>query len=86
MVGDLGRLAEHCFATHEEFIVAGVVTAEVEALFPGVPVGSRSASAGTLLRLSRDAIDHGRQTFRPLEPVTTRSALEMTGSPGNGDG
>ena len=86
MVDDLARLARHCFASHEDFVLAGVVTAEVAVLFPGVRVGARTASSSTLMCLAGEAFVEGRHSFEPLEPLTTRSASVVSLSGDNGDG
>ncbi len=86
MVDDLARLARHCFASHENFVLAGVVTSEVAAFFPGVRVGARTASSSTLMRLAGEAFAEGRHSLEPLEPLTTRSASVVSLSGGIGDG
>ncbi len=73
MIDDLAALARQCRARPADIVLAGVVTPEVAALFPGSGAGAAGASADTLVRHAGEAFAAGRGTHEPLEPLTAAS-------------
>ncbi|MDE0238783.1 MAG: tRNA (adenosine(37)-N6)-threonylcarbamoyltransferase complex dimerization subunit type 1 TsaB [bacterium] len=73
MVDDLAKLARQCRARPPDIVLAGVVTPDVTALFPGSGIGAAEASAATLVRCAGEALAAGRCTHEPLEPLTAAS-------------
>lgn len=70
MVDDLAALARQCRVRATDIVLAGVITPDVTALFPGSGIGAVAASAATLVRSADEAFAGGRCTREPLEPLT----------------
>ncbi len=73
MVDDLATLARHCRARMPDIVLAGIVTPDVTALFPGSRIGAAAASTATLVRCADKAFASGHTTREPLEPLTAAS-------------
>ncbi len=73
MVDDLATLSRQCRARPADIVLAGVVTPEVTALFPGSGIGAAEASAATMVRCAGEAFAAGQRSLEPLEPLTAAS-------------
>ena len=73
MVDDLATLSRQCRARPADIVLAGVVTPDVTALFPGSGIGAAEASAATLVRCAGEAFAAGQWIHEPLEPLTAAS-------------
>jgi len=73
MVDDLATLARSCRDRQPDIVLAGIVTPDVTALFPGTRIGAVAASAVTLVRCAGEAFAAGHCTHEPLEPLTAAS-------------